>query len=164
MKVRTWITRGRVQLWLVAGLSLIPITFFTLPIPALSLIVLLLAPGPLWFVCALVCALGTISFWLWNPRFLGDCQKIPLRSTILLSVISAFSVFYLFTENMTGIQYQGKAYTVSVTLINFALMGLLWALRHWSLETPSFAKNLLFHWLLFAWLFSCAFPGFGEVL
>ena len=41
-------------------------------------------------------------------------------------------------------------------------MAILWWLRHSGQNKPTYYKNLLFHWLLFAWIGSYAFAYMGE--
>jgi hypothetical protein len=64
-----------------------------------------------------------------------------------------------------GAIVQGLHYNFSVLGINVVWLAILWLIlaRSWKAQ-PSFRFNLLFHWLLFAWLAWYAFPFFGEFI
>lgn len=48
-------------------------------------------------------------------------------------------------------------------VMNGVALLLLWSLRYSASTRPAYWKNFLFHWLLFAWLGSIAFPWLGEM-
>lgn len=161
---------------LLAGLSLLaPLPFFVFssffshagigdppifyPIPAVVLIGMFLRLG-----FATVCV-PAIGFFLWNPRLLEGTDAIPKRSYVLLAVATVADAVWLAEGWKDGLGFQGATYTYSVCAINFAWIALLWlGFGSSSKARPSFSRNLLLHWMLFAWLAWSAFPFFGEML
>lgn len=107
---------------------------------------------------------ATIAFWVWNPGAFNGEPDVPKRSIVLYSILAALSILHNVVGISYGLKYQGKAYTVIVTSVNFALILILASLLIHSRRAPSFAKSLFFHWLLFAWLLSYAFPYPGELI
>lgn len=162
--------RGRDSrlLTLLAGLSLLvsvlvsvifaggrPTIFF--PLPALVAIPAII--GLRWAAVAV----PMVLFFLWNPGlFYGDAE-VPKRSYVLLIVATLVNALWFVVGWKDGLAVQGAIYNYSVCIINIAWMALLWVMfeRIWT-AGPSFNTNLLFHWMLFAWLGWYAFPLFGE--
>jgi len=107
---------------------------------------------------------ATIAFWVWNPGAFNGEPDVPKRSIVLYSILAALSILHNVVGISYGLKYQGKAYTIIVTSVNFALVLILASLLIHSRRAPSFAKSLFFHWLLFAWLLSYAFPYLGELI
>jgi hypothetical protein len=107
---------------------------------------------------------ATIAFWVWNSGAFNGNPDVPKRSIVLYGILTALSIWHNVVGIPYGLRYQGKAYTVIVTSVNFALILILASLLVYSRRAPSFAKSLCFHWLLFAWLLSYAFPYLGELI
>jgi hypothetical protein len=104
-----------------------------------------------------------LIFFAWNPQlFRGDGQ-IPKRSIALVILATACNMIWFVTGWNYGLQYQGPRYTAFVFVANILWLVVLVIafLRFW--RAPSFGGNLLFHWMLFAWLGWYAFPYLGEL-
>jgi hypothetical protein len=155
-----------------AGLSLVvPPLFFLLtgrgdssdsilyPRPALVLMPMFF--GLRWAALAI----PTLLFFLWNPRlFCGDTE-VPKRSHVLLSLATLSSVLWFIACWKDGLAVQGARYNYSLLAINLVWITVLWIMFARGRKTKqSFLVNLLFHWLLFAWLAWYAFPFFGEMI
>ena len=111
-------------------------------------------------------ALGIVPvvMWLWNPAAFAGGDNIPKRSIVLFLFLATLSIFYCFISWPYGIEYQGQFHTVVVILLNATLITALLLLGWLGWRRPSFRKSLAFHWLLFAWVISYAFPYLGELL
>jgi hypothetical protein len=110
-----------------------------------------------WIAIVIPCAL----FFAWNPRLLFGATNIPLRSIALFALAAAFSIYWFFAAWRYGVEYQGWWHTylmVGFNVVWIALIGFLCRRRD-----VSFARNLLFHWMLFAWLGWYAFPYLGDL-
>jgi hypothetical protein len=112
----------------------------------------------------LVFSWATAAFWVWNPGAFNGKSDVPKRSIVLYGILAALSILHNVVGISYGLRYQGKVYTVIVTSVNFALILIIASLLIHSRRAPSFAKSLFFHWLLFAWLLSYAFPYLGELI
>jgi hypothetical protein len=107
----------------------------------------------------------TIFFFLWNPALIIRQQsKMPKRTVGVVGLLSMLTIVDFVLEWKYGLQYQGKGYTIAVYTFNALWLAAIWwgVIRAW--RRPSFAANLLSHWLIFAWLSWCAFPYLGELL
>ena len=104
------------------------------------------------------------AFLLWNLPLLKGASTIPFRSRVLLGICTCLTVFYFIFAWPDGAKYQGITYTVAICVVNLLWVGLLWILLRQGIRTPSFLGNILFHWMLFAWLSWYAFPWLGELL
>ncbi|MGE0882897.1 MAG: hypothetical protein AB7P14_05095 [Blastocatellales bacterium] len=107
---------------------------------------------------------GAIWMWLWNPAAFSGNAYIPKRSFILFALGAVLSAFYLFYEWPYGLRYQGRTFTIRVVMLNVVFLLALLSLGIWAQKSPSFKKNLGFHWLLFTWMLAYAFPLLGEPL
>ncbi len=59
---------------------------------------------------------------------------------------------------------QGVSYTHRVSALSLLWLASLWiAFVLVRKSAPSFTKNLLLHWFMFAWFAWYAFPFFGEL-
>ncbi len=103
-------------------------------------------------------ALPTLAFWLWTVPLFSGATEFPRRSVVLLVVGGALSVLWFAAAawQRLGVGWPLPLLSVGLFLVAAALAGSC-RLR------PSFWKNALAHWLLFAWLGSYAFAWLGEV-
>ncbi len=120
---------------------------------------------PRWLGTPLIIVITfwTLAMWAWNPNAFTGKKEIPKRSFILFLLLGCLSVFYNIAGIPFGKQYQGEFYTQAVTVINFSLIAVLISIGIWARRKPSFPLNLIFHWLMFAWMISYAFPYLGEL-
>jgi len=133
------------------------------PLPALTTwSALLLAYLHIWQVAMLF---PTLCFFLWSPGLFHGETRTPKRSYVLLAALSISSVAWFVSGWQYGLDYQGARYTSIVAIINVVFVTFLIAafFRNWS-RGPSFKRNLILHWVLFAWLAWYAFPWLGEML
>jgi hypothetical protein len=119
---------------------------------------LLLEGKPPW--TALV--LPSLLFFAWSPGLFRGRVEIPMRSRALFAVTGLLTPIWFVIGWKYGRTYQSRF------LYLFCAMNVLWLLALWlilahSRRRASFVCNLLFHWLLFAWLGWCAFPWLGEL-
>jgi len=92
--------------------------------------------------------LVSAAFALWNPSLLSGGTGIPLRSHVLLGVLSGLTLldFALFgLDSFNGL----PLFTLYRALLNLAWIVGLVVLSRRIKWTPSFPVNLGFHWLLF---------------
>jgi hypothetical protein len=117
------------------------------------------------YTVALVLAqfVPVLFFFGWNPRLFLGATRVPKRSYVLFAIATVLTVFSFRSSFSDGIGYQGPEYTYAFLGANVAcvaLLGLMFA-RNWNAD-PSFKKNLLLHWGLFAWLAWFAVPFLGA--
>jgi len=132
------------------------------PFPALTVLpAFALSSLHLWSTAVTV---PPLLFFLWNPGLFRGERKVPKRSRWLLIAAIALSVIWFIVGWSNGFHYQGAKYVYTVALANLAWIGLLSVIfRAYRRREPSFNVNLIFHWLLFAWLAWYAFPYLGEL-
>jgi hypothetical protein len=133
-------------------------TSLVYPIPGLVLL-------PMFFIGPLAMLVPMVFFFIWNPGLFNGDARIPKRSYVLLVVATLLSPLWFVVCWKDGAIVQGLGYNFSLVGINAVWIAILWFIvaRSWK-AVPSFRVNLLFHWLLFAWLAWCAFPFFGEFI
>jgi hypothetical protein len=126
--------------------------------------VLVLIPALFGFGRAAV-AIPIALFFLWNPELFKGAARTPKRSYVLMITATLLGIPWFAVGWKDGIAAQGARYNYSVLAVNIAWATVLWVLftRNRKRE-PSFTANLLFHWVLFAWLAWYAFPFFGEFI
>lgn len=109
-------------------------------------------------------AVPALLFFMWNPGLFRGDTKVPRRSYILLKIATLLTPVWLALGWKDGLEFQGRKYNYSVLAINVCWLFALWAMSARTRKAqPSFSGNLLFHWLLFAWLAWYAFPYLGEL-
>lgn len=103
-------------------------------------------------------------FFAWIPGLFSGDDKIPRRSFVLLVVVTVANVLWLAAAWQDGIAMQGVSYTHRVSALSLLWLASLWiAFVLVRKSAPSFTKNLLLHWFMFAWFAWYAFPFFGEL-
>jgi hypothetical protein len=130
----------------------------------------LLAPLPLVPFTLLVCGVpkpltgltASVLFWAWNPGLVKGRCEVPLRSRVAVGVLSALSFVWAALNWRDGVDVQGVAHVTGIAVVNVGMVVALVALGVRRIATPSFARNLVFHWGLVAWLFWFAFPYLGP--
>jgi hypothetical protein len=131
------------------------------PFPTLTVIpALFLSTGRLtWFAVLVPAGL----FFLWNPGLFHGNTVIPKRSWVLLAVLTVLTAVYFVGSWNYGLEYQGRRFTYYICALNAGGLVFLWTAFMVRGNTPSFVRNLILHWLLFAWLGWYAFPYLGEL-
>jgi hypothetical protein len=144
------------------GLHLFGVTMLLSPLPALTIIPAFLLDAMHLQAAALV--IPVILFFAWNPGLFRGTETIPRRTYVLFAIATVLSTIWFVGSWKYGLQYQGRTYTYLICALNAAwLSGLgvfLFLRRKYD---PSFASNLAFHLLFFAWLGWYAFPYLGEL-
>jgi hypothetical protein len=144
------------------GLSLFNVSMFLSPLPALTIIPTFLLDA--MHLQAVAVVIPTILFFSWNPGLFQGSHLIPKRTYVLFLIMAVMSVIWFIGSWKYGLQYQGPTYTHLICALNVAWLaglGVFLFLRRKS--DPSFASNLAFHLLFFAWLGWYAFPYLGEL-
>jgi len=129
--------------------------------PCSMLLVFLGGNGPPSWI--LIAAVPTLVFWVWSPGLFRGKATIPLRSILLLAISVVASIVWFVGSWRYGLKYEGLTYSISTALLSVILAVLTGVLILQSRKSPSFAINLLVHFVLFAWLTTYAFPFFGEL-
>jgi hypothetical protein len=129
------------------------------PFPALTII------PAFWFsqLRFAVVLVPAILFFLWNPALLNGQSRTPKRTIVLALLLSALTLVEFTFDWNYGVKYQGLHHTVSMLIINLVWLALLSLSTIRSSQQHSFVRNLLSHWILFAWLSWYAFPYLGEL-
>jgi hypothetical protein len=131
------------------------------PFPAITVLpAFFLASAHLWMAGT---AVPIIFFFSWSPRLWQGETRVPKRSSVLLAAAAFLSIIWFVFGWKLGLHYQGPAYTYWVCAINVAWIVILAVSIARCQRANSFASNLIFHWLLFAWLGWFAFPYLGEL-
>lgn len=145
-------------------LHVIPYGALIYPLPVLAVIpYLLLATfvGPMpAFVAIFV---PTILFWVWGMHLFQGASAVPRRSIVLFWTLVVLTVAYFVVSWELGVRYQGYFHLLGVVLLNLFAVYVLWRLLLDAIRGPSFQRNFVFHWSLFAWLAWFAFPILGEM-
>ncbi|MBI1764793.1 MAG: hypothetical protein HYR56_25565 [Acidobacteria bacterium] len=111
-----------------------------------------------------ILSIPALAMWIWNPyAFLGK-PEIPARSFMLFFLLALLSILHNIIYWSYGMKYQGGVHTVAVIILNFSLIATLALIGLKAWRKPAFPLSLGFHWLLFAWFTSYAFPVFGELI
>ena len=77
---------------------------------------------------------------------------MPKRTIALLGLLSVLTIVDFDLEWKYGVEYRGERHTILLYIINLTWLTFLWWSAVRSRRQPSFMRNLLSHWLLFAWL------------
>jgi hypothetical protein len=144
------------------GLNLFNVSMFLSPLPALTIIPTFLLDA--MHLQGIAVAIPSILFFSWNPSLFRGSDTMPKRSYALFAIATVLSVIWFIGSWKYGLQYQGPTYTHLICALNvvwLAGLGVFLFLRRKS--DPSFASNLAFHLLFFAWLGWYAFPYLGEL-
>lgn len=164
MKARLLVVVSGLTLLIPAFLGLLVSKVPTIlcPFPALTVLpAFALSSLHLWTAAVTV---PPLLFFLWNPQLFRGEGKLPQRSSWLTVAAMILSVIWFIAGWKDGFHYQGARQVYAVTVANLAWIGLLSAvISGYRKREPSFKMNLVFHWILFAWLAWYAFPYLGEL-
>jgi hypothetical protein len=103
------------------------------------------------------------AFCVWSLSALHGGTTIPNRSLILMIVAVALSAIWWVIGFDVGIKYNGATYVAGITTINLACYAVMGVLAIAGRLHPTYARNLMFHGVLFGWLAWMAFPYLGEI-
>jgi hypothetical protein len=115
--------------------------------------------GPLALLLYLGYLLIGPLMMLWNPDAFEGGQQIPKRSKVLLLVSSLLAFLFGVIELPDVHRYLGTVRTITIYSISFLIFLILLGLFWLNKRQARFSVNLAFHWLLFSWLMTYAFPA-----
>lgn len=110
----------------------------------------------------LVLALPAVLFLMWTLPTRDWTSAIPKKSVVLARVVGALSAAWFAFGWRWAIHYQGWSYTVIVAVLSLFALVFLERLRARQAAAPSDRVWLIYHCLVFAWVFTYAFPWLGE--
>ncbi len=135
-----------------------------------------LVPMPLALVYPVVMteALGTIAsavalsvvapmvFVLLGIHLFRGSERIPKRSWVILLVVGLVDTWFLWGSWPYGLKYDGRQVTITALILNASTVASILLVGVRRIKRPSYASNVLFHWLACFWLTLVAFPWLGE--
>jgi hypothetical protein len=109
-----------------------------------------------------------IVFLAWQPRlFYVEVSRphmpLPIRTWVLLVVVTVLSLLGFVAGWKYGLEYQGAHFTYSCAAISAALALTAAILAVIAARTKNYYVNVLAHATLFYWSSSYAFPYLGEL-
>jgi hypothetical protein len=124
----------------------------------------------LTLLCGLILLLP-IVFWSRLRDLPSPLYPLPLLVVAFalvfryaaIAVATLLSVPWFGVGWKFGLAYQGGIYCYLVLMTNICWLAGLWLVFARTKRADSFAANLFFHWMLFAWLAWYAFPYLGEL-
>jgi hypothetical protein len=131
------------------------------PLPTLTIVPALMLSR--WHLESYAIVIPCFLFLVWNPALLQNRSQVPTRTVVLLGILTTLAIVDLAFEWKYGVEYRGLRYTIAISVVNLIWIVCLWWMTIYSRRIPSFRRNLLCHWLLFAWLAWYAFPYLGEL-
>lgn len=133
----------------------------TSPLPFLVVLPLLFSVP--WIV---VMTIPVATFLILN-LYLGRAampHAIPFRFTALLSVATAFSIYWFAYAVTYSYGYHGPTYTIGITIINVSMIVALWIAWFFIRRRASYWVTLAWSLAMTCWLFWFAFPWLGEMI
>ncbi len=125
--------------------------------------ILLVLPLFLGVPLPILIFIPTILFWLWSPYLFRGEANLVKRTKFLSYIITVLSAVMFIESWSLGQRYQGLQFTTSCAVLSTGLAAVIIALVLRSKEVRSFKLNLVITWLIFAWIFTYAFPYLGEM-
>lgn len=105
-----------------------------------------------------------LVFFLWNFRLFSGNPYIPIRS-ILLWTLTLGGTLYWHLRFFGGAFHHHSSLMAWGSLgLNVVLFVLTTGLLFSGLSNPKFTTNLAFNFLLFLWMFYCAFPWYFAMI
>lgn len=159
-----------IVLFVIASLSLIPISLLSLiggipPAPDYApsslLVSFFIMIMPVHFMGYVM---PSLLFVLWNWYVFKGRNTVPLRTTIAFFLLLVSNGWFISTTWSYSISYHGIPWTHWIGKNNAIAMVVLIACWISAIKLKTSAANLVFSWVLFAWLCWCAFPWMGEYM
>lgn len=123
------------------------------------LVLLAWSPAGFFGVAAVV---GLMPF-AWCASLILGRPKIPARTIVLMAVAAVLSLAWFVSTQVQDLNTGGAVYTATTAVLSGLLFGVAAVLVYHGRRQPSLARSGSAHLVLFVWLFSYAFPWFGEV-
>ena len=126
------------------------------------------APFPVIWVIAvgilgpLALLLPSIGFWISGIGLFKAADRIPLWLTIVIGAVGVLHAAHLASGWNLGLEYQGRAHTVSVITFSALVYGVVLGTVLASRRRRSFMLNFLAQWSFWFWLAWLSFPYLGE--
>lgn len=133
----------------------------TSPLPFLVVLPLLFS------VPRIVAMTIPVAIFLILNLYLGRAEMphaIPFRFTALLSVATAFSIYWFANAVKYSYGYHGPTYTIGITIINVSIIVALWIVWFFIRRRASYSVTLAWSLAMTCWLFWFAFPWLGEMI
>ena len=123
---------------------------------------LILASWGLGIYGLAVCLLFPAAFWALAPGLARGNGTIHSRSILFLAILIVTSLGLTALGYQGGVEYQGLAHSVTVSVVNTALSVALSATLVILRRRSSWLGSLVWHWVLLGWAGSYAFAYLGE--
>jgi hypothetical protein len=114
-------------------------------------------PRTVWFLA------GAVLFLAWSPELFAGSSRIPTRSVVMLSLLTALTLLHLWASWEYAVSYRGWLAVAGIAALSAVPLLVPWALYKSASRRPTFGSNLLFHATVFAWLTTLAFPSISEL-
>jgi hypothetical protein len=114
-------------------------------------------PRGVWFLA------GAVLLVVWSPQLLAGASRTPIRSVVMLSLLTALTPLHLWASWDYAVSYRGWLAVAGIAALSAVPLFPLWALWKSASSGPTFWKNLLFHATVLAWLTTLAFPSISEL-
>ena len=100
----------------------------------------------------LVVGLFVALFFVWRPSLFSGESRVPVRTLLLLVIVSVLSAVVFVTGWNYGIKYQGALYIQVCLVLSGLLMAACIVIVWLGRQHPSFHGSLALQALLFAWV------------
>jgi len=107
---------------------------------------------------------GPVLFLATAPQLLRGRVGAPVASRAFLVLFTFLTPVYLLLAWPYGLEFQGRWYTIGISVLNGIGLVACWACLARVRRVPSFAASLTFHCAVVVWFVWLAFPWLGEVL
>jgi hypothetical protein len=104
-----------------------------------------------------------LVFFLWNFRLFSGNPYIPIRSILLYIFTLAGTIYWHVKFFPEAFHYYAPLFVWRGLVLNAILFILTTGILISGMTKPRFATNLGFNFLLFVWLFYCAFPLYSPM-
>lgn len=105
-----------------------------------------------------------LVFIAWNLQLLRGIVSIPTRSLVLLSILGLLCGGYLLSRAEFMVERNALGYYSAIVAINCAVVVFLVFIAYRGRTRPRLSTSMVFHWLLFAWPATYAFPWMFEAI
>lgn len=125
--------------------------------------VLITLPWMLGIPLPLLIFIPAFLFWLWSPNLFRGESILPKRTKILGYATAILSSALFIKGWSYGERFQGMQFTVVCATLSAAYAVASLICGRSNKVNRSFKSNLVTTWLIFAWIFTYAFPYLGEI-
>jgi hypothetical protein len=115
-----------------------------------------------WILSVLAAVPITVAYFVWSVGPLHT-SGIPVRSIVLLFLVTLFTFLSFLFGWKYGVKYQGLIHTVALVIINCLLSVTSSVILAFHSKSPSYVSSFSFHGTLFLWLAWFAVPVLGDL-